>query len=52
MKRENGFYYVNLQGEWIIAQWNGKLFLLPGIETAFHDLDFREIDERKINRLI
>jgi len=52
--RESGFYWVNLQGEWLIMMWEQShksgYWTCVGTENVFEDSEFREIDERQIKR--
>ena len=49
MKRKNGFYWVKLQGEWIVSEWyDESCWLLPGNESTFDDNYFDEINEKKL----
>lgn len=50
MKRENGFYWVNYKGEWIVGQWDENLWWIPAADVHFNNDEFIEIDERMIVR--
>lgn len=48
--REEGFYWVKDDEQWIIAEWDGGIWYTHGNDYEFQDSDFQEIDERKIQR--
>lgn len=55
MKREEGFYWVNQKGLWLIAEWtyrhnsSGEWYFV-GCEYPFREHELIEIDERRIER--
>ena len=54
--RQSGYYWVDYQGEWMIMYWElqGSIkigyWTCVGNENVFIDSEFREIDERRIER--
>jgi hypothetical protein len=51
-KREEGYYWVKLQGEDIVAEWDPEFqsWYITGQESSYYDRLFDEIDERRITR--
>lgn len=52
--RENGYYWVNTYGEWIIAQWNGVYWWFIADDDWYDEDYVKEIGEkveRKENRI-
>jgi len=49
--RESGYYRVNKDGAWRIAEWDEefKSWYITGREEMYDDLDFDEIDPNPIN---
>lgn len=39
MKREPGFYWVKYAGEWLVCEWDGYFWTLPGQLNYDRDLD-------------
>lgn len=52
MGRESGYYWVKNENIWYVAKYNKDYFAwsISGVETTFTDVDFEEIDERRIVR--
>lgn len=55
--REEGFYWVKWQGDWIIAFWdtnhdsdNKFQWVIAGLMSTLNDDEFDEIDENKLKR--
>ena len=50
--RAPGYYWVceGWGAYWLIAEWDGTTWHLPGADDEFDDNDFREIDESPIIR--
>ena len=40
MKREPGFYWVKYAGEWLVCEWDGYFWTLPGQLNYDRDLYF------------
>jgi len=53
MKRENGYYWVKFQRNWIIAKWDKyyRNWSIMDNDTSFEDFEFDEIDEMQIRKL-
>lgn len=51
MKRENGFYWVRIDLDWIVVEWENNSWFKTGIEVAFNDNEFDQIIEEKIFRM-
>jgi len=51
MSRENGFYWVKRDHEWVVLQWLNNEWLIPGTEFNEPDSFMDEIDENKLQRL-
>lgn len=50
--RENGYYWVNYGGDWIISKYFGNVcWAFDYNDLVLSDSDFEEIDERKISRV-
>jgi hypothetical protein len=49
---EDGFYWVQFYGDWMIAEWDSKdeTWSIAGLEHDYRDGQFHEIDERRITR--
>lgn len=55
MTRAPGFYWVKRRsGKWTVAEYalddDGGYWMIPGSDMGWDDDDFREIDERRIER--
>ena len=52
MERESGYYWVKNENIWYVAKYNKDYFAwsISGVEATFTDVDFEEIDERRIAR--
>jgi hypothetical protein len=55
--RENGFYWVYRNGNWVVAEWSVMnraykvgYWLLPGSDIEYEDEDFKDIEETPIKR--
>ena len=50
--RQPGFYWVfrALYRGWEVAEWTGFAWLEAGNKHSFHDGEYFEIDERRIER--
>lgn len=50
MKREPGYYWVQLGIYWMVAQWNAEYshWLLPGSVMDFFDTELSEINETRL----
>ena len=48
--RNLGHYWVATNYRWVVAEWNGYCFKIPGSEDAWMEGDFRAIDEKEITR--
>ena len=49
--RERGYYWVLWEGEWFIADYQGKYeWYLGGHEYPIYEASFDEIDERRVVR--
>lgn len=46
--RENGYYWVLLDGKWIIAEWENEFWKLTGQYMRFSDNHFEQIFENKL----
>ena len=44
--RENGYYWVNTYGEWIIAQWNGVYWWFIADDDWYDEDYVKEIGEK------
>lgn len=51
-ERENGFYWVELGGTWIIARWSEVIWFITGYSEGFYDEDFETINEVRIENNI
>lgn len=47
--REKGFYWVYWVDEWLVAQWTGVYWSLPGMDWEFKNEELYEILEIPIN---
>ena len=50
MKREPGYYFVKVQGTWIVAVWVEGSWGVPFSEHLYSDNYFEEIDPKPIKR--
>ena len=50
MKREDGFYWVFLDDEWVVAKWDYGVWWTTEFDTPSTDDEFTQIDERRIVR--
>lgn len=48
MNRENGFYWVLLDGKWIIAEYEDEQWKLTGQYMRFGDDHFEQIFEHRL----
>ena len=48
MIRKEGYYWCKISGHWFIFTWYKNWY--DGKENTYHDDDFEEIDERRIER--
>ena len=48
MKREEGYYWVFLNGRWVVAQYTDSEWYIAGIERIYDIYEFDIIDERRI----
>lgn len=53
MERKEGFYWVNFDGDWIIAKWSDGFWAIGGFNDEYFfqeyfDDDFIAIDESEI----
>ena len=50
MERKSGFYWVKLDGEWIVAEWDSKFnwWDITGWDDSLRDSDFDKINENRI----
>lgn len=51
--REEGYYWVKSDGEWIVALWfkysaSFSCWLIPGTDNEIDDDFFEEIDEKRL----
>lgn len=46
--REEGYYWVKLNENWIIARWYNDAWYLAGFVGCRFDIDFEEIDEKRL----
>lgn len=48
IKREEGYYWVKFCGRWIVSEWDGNYWIIPGYISASDGTDFEEIDEKRL----
>ena len=48
--RENGFYFVKVNDNWMIALWTEEKWFEIGSLSVYSDSDYQEIDESRIIR--
>ena len=54
INRKPGYYWVFLDDwlapdGWVVAEWSGASWFLPGNELDFYDNDFKTIEETPIH---
>ena len=47
MKRENGFYWVNFNSEWTVAEYHNGFWSVVAENEPFHDNEISAVDERR-----
>lgn len=47
-EREVGFYWVQWNYKWEIAQWIGNAWMMAGFRDTYLDMNMQQIDERKL----
>lgn len=52
MKRQDGFYWVEINNEWIIAQYyeSDNIWFVAGNDCEYDNENFGQIDEQRIER--
>lgn len=43
--RESGFYWVFFNAEWIVAEFDGAMWWIPGMDDTFSAADFIDIGD-------
>lgn len=49
-ERELGFYWVRVDDEWSVSEFDGEYWDLIGDDCAYTDIAFDEIDERRLRK--
>ena len=49
-RRQDGFYWVEFQGEWIVSEYKTGRWFIPGIRPFYDDKHMAGIDEKRIVR--
>jgi hypothetical protein len=47
--RLEGYYWVEWQGEWVVAFWNHRVWWIATRDEEFEDSDFTVITQERLN---